>query len=148
LKARRDGFLGTAIRHLSARTIAPAACTQGGLPQDIGLPRFKRVSVLMAAVRIACDAAEAHGMPWQAILNGLRSSLRDIWQGLAVEEQARFLRHVRPFWNAHRHRLPLEVHGRLRSEFDDGRAVLLRWPRNGGRAHARRLQVDLEEARV
>ena len=126
LKARRDGFLGTAIVISPQGQLPRPHAPKGVVPQDIGLPRFKRVSVLMAAVRIACDAAEAHGTPWQAILNGLRSSLRDIWQGLAVEEQARFLRHVRPFWNAHRHRLPLEVHGRLRSEFDDGRAILLR----------------------
>ena len=59
-------------------------------------------------------------------MNGLRSSLQDIWQGLAVEEQARFLRHVRPFWDAHRHRLPIEVHARLQQEFSEGRAVLLR----------------------
>src|SRR6478672_7960634 len=29
-------------------------------------------------------------------------------------------------WHAHRHRLPLEVHGRLQAEFNEGRAVLLR----------------------
>ena len=29
-------------------------------------------------------------------------------------------------WDAHRHRLPLEVHGRLQAEFNEGRAVLLR----------------------
>ena len=45
---------------------------------------------------------------------------------MPVEEQARFLRHVRPLWDAHRHRLPLEVHGRLQAEFNEGRAVLLR----------------------
>jgi uncharacterized NAD(P)/FAD-binding protein YdhS len=44
---------------------------------------------------------------------------------LPVEEQARFLRHVRPLWDAHRHRLPLEVHGRLQSEFNEGRAALM-----------------------
>ena len=49
-----------------------------------------------------------------------------MWRGLAAEEQARFLRHVRPFWDAHRHRLPAEVHERLRAEFARGTAVLLR----------------------
>jgi uncharacterized NAD(P)/FAD-binding protein YdhS len=99
---------------------------KGVVPQQIGLPRSKRVAVLTSAVAIACEAAEAHGTPWQAIMNGLRSSLQDIWQSLSVEEQARFLRHVRPFWDAHRHRLPLEVHGRLQQEFSAGRAMLLR----------------------
>ena len=126
LHARRDGFQGTATVISPHGQLPRPHAPKGVVPQEIGLPRFKRMSVLTTAVRIACDAAEAHGTPWQAILNGLRSPLQDIWQGLAVEEQARFLRHVRPFWDAHRHRLPLEVHGRIRSEFDAGRALLLR----------------------
>jgi len=126
LQARRDGFQGTATVISPHGQLPRPHAPKGVVPQEIGLPRFKRMSVLTTAVRIACDAAEAHGTPWQAILNGLRAPLQDIWQGLAVEEQARFLRHVRPFWDAHRHRLPLEVHGRIRSEFDAGRALLLR----------------------
>jgi uncharacterized NAD(P)/FAD-binding protein YdhS len=126
LNARREGFGGIATI-ISRRGQLPGPhAPKGVVPQEIGLPRFKRISALTAAVRIACEAAEAYGTPWQAILNGLRPSLQDIWQGLAVEEQARFLRHVRPFWDAHRHRLPLEVYGRIRAEFDAGRAVLLR----------------------
>ena len=35
------------------------------------------------------------------MVNGLRSSLQDIWQALPVVEQARFLRHLRPFFDAH-----------------------------------------------
>lgn len=126
LQARRDGFQGTATVISPHGQLPRPHAPKGVVPREIGLPRFKRMSVLTTAVRIACDAAEAHGTPWQAILNGLRSPLQDIWRGLAVEEQARFLRHVRPFWDAHRHRLPLEVHGRIRSEFDAGRALLLR----------------------
>jgi len=126
LGARRDGFQGK-VTVISRRGPLPRPhASKGVVPQQIGLPRSKRVSVLTSAVAIACEAAEAHGTPWQAIMNGLRSSLQDIWQGLAVEEQSRFLRHVRPFWDAHRHRLPIEVHGRLQSEFSEGRAVLLR----------------------
>ena len=91
-----------------------------------GFPARSVLSSLTTAVAIACTAAEAHRTPWQAVINSVRSSLQDIWQGLPVEEQARFLRHVRPLWDAHRHRLPLEVHGRLQAEFNEGRAVLLR----------------------
>jgi uncharacterized NAD(P)/FAD-binding protein YdhS len=95
------------------------------VPHQIGLPHSKRTSLLAVAIRIACELADEGGTPWQAVINGLRPSLQDIWQGLPVEEQARFLRHLRPFWDAHRHRLPIEVHGRITAEFADGRAVLL-----------------------
>jgi uncharacterized NAD(P)/FAD-binding protein YdhS len=126
LTARRDGFLGKAIVISRRGQLPQPHASKGVVPQEIGLPPFKRVSALTAAVRIACEVAEANGTPWQAILNGLRSSVQDIWQRLAVEEQARFLRHVRPFWDAHRHRLPLEVHAKIQAEFDAGRAAVVR----------------------
>ena len=117
LSARRDGFQGK-VTVISRRGQLPRPhAAKGVVPQEIGLPRSKRVSVPDRSVAIACDAAERHGTPWQAVINGLRSSLQDIWRSLPVEEQARFLRHVRPLWDAHRHRLPLEVHGRLEAEF-------------------------------
>jgi uncharacterized NAD(P)/FAD-binding protein YdhS len=126
LSARREGFQGE-IKVISRRGQLPRPhAARGVAPQPIALPRFKRVSGITSAVAIACEVAEAHGTPWQAIMNGLRSSLQEIWQGLSVAEQSRFLRHVRPFWDAHRHRLPLEVHARVQAEFSAGRAVLLR----------------------
>jgi uncharacterized NAD(P)/FAD-binding protein YdhS len=124
--ARRDGFSGTATVISRRGQLSRVHAPKGVVPQQVGLPQSKRMSRLSNAVRIACEAAEAHGTPWQAIINGLRPSLQDMWRGLAVEEQSRFLRHVRPFWDAHRHRLPAEVHERLQSEFAKGSAVLLR----------------------
>jgi uncharacterized NAD(P)/FAD-binding protein YdhS len=126
LGARRDGFQGK-VTVISRRGQLPRPhAAKGVVPQQIGLPRSKRVALLTSAVAIACAAAEAHGTPWQSVMNGLRSSLQDIWLSLSVAEQSRFLRHVRALWDAHRHRLPIEVHERLRQEFAEGRAVLLR----------------------
>jgi uncharacterized NAD(P)/FAD-binding protein YdhS len=126
LGARRDGFQGKVIVISRRGQLPRPHAAKGVVPTEIGLPRSKRISGLTGSVAIACAAAEAHGRPWQAIINDVRSSLQDIWQDLPVEEQARFLRHVRPLWDAHRHRLPPDVHGRLQSDFDEGGAVLLR----------------------
>jgi uncharacterized NAD(P)/FAD-binding protein YdhS len=123
---RRSGFQGK-ITVISRHGQLPRPhASKGVVPRESGLSRSKRLSSLTTAVAIACAAAEAHRTPWQAVINGVRSSLQDIWQGLPVDEQARFLRHVRPLWDAHRHRLPLEVHGRLQAEFNGRRALLLR----------------------
>ena len=124
--ARRDGFQGKVTVISKHGQLPRPHASKGVVPRESGLSRSKRLSSLTTAVAIACAAAEAHRKPWQAVINSVRSSLQDIWQGLPVEEQARFLRHVRPLWDAHRHRLPLEVHGRLQAEFNEGRAVLLR----------------------
>jgi uncharacterized NAD(P)/FAD-binding protein YdhS len=126
LTARREGFQGAAIVISRRGQLPQPHAPKGVVPQQVGLPRSKRVASLTAAIRIACEAAEAHGRPWQAVINGLRPSLQDIWQELPVAEQARFLRHLSPYWDAHRHRLPIEVHGRIQTEFAEGRARLLR----------------------
>ena len=124
--ARRDGFRGIATIISRRGQLPRPHAAKGVVPHQLALPRSKHVSMLEASLRIACEIAEDGGAPWQAVINGLRLSLQDIWQGLPVGEQARFLRHLRPFFDAHRHRLPLEVHTRLMSEFDKGHAVLLR----------------------
>jgi uncharacterized NAD(P)/FAD-binding protein YdhS len=126
LSARRDGFQGTAYVVSRRGQLPRSHAPQGVVPQEVALPRSKHVSMLAAAIRIACEMAEEGGTPWQAIINGLRPSLQQIWQGLPIHEQSRFLRHLRPFWDSHRHRLPMEVHARITAEFADGRAVLLR----------------------
>ena len=125
LAARRDGFQGTALVVSRRGQVPRPHAPKGVVPKEVGLPRSKRVSMLAATIRISCEMAEEGGTPWQAVINGLRPSLQDIWQALPAAEQARFLRHLRPFWDAHRHRLPMEVHGRLMAEFAEGRAILL-----------------------
>ena len=96
------------------------------MPLELAVPQSQSVARLTAAIRIACEAAEAHGTPWQAVINGLRPFIQKRWLDLSTQEQRRFLRHVRPFWDAHRHRLPSEMHERVLSEFESGRAVLVR----------------------
>ncbi len=131
LGARRDGFQGV-VTIVSRRGQLPRPhAPKGVVPLPIALPRSKRVSMLEASLRIACEMAEEAGAPWQAVINGLRSSLQDIWLALPVAEQARFLRHLRPVFDAHRHRLPIEVHARLMAELDRGRAVLVRGSASG-----------------
>ena len=125
LGARRDGFSGTATIVSRRKQLPRPHAAKGVVPQEIGLPRSKRLSMLTAAVRIACETAEAHGTPWQSVINGLRPSIVEIWQRLPVPEQARFLRHLRPFWEAHRHRLPVEVHRRVQAELAAGRAIFV-----------------------
>jgi uncharacterized NAD(P)/FAD-binding protein YdhS len=132
LAARRDGFSGTATV-LSRRGQLPRPHASKGLvPHEVALPRSKHLSLLTASVRLACEAAEMHGTSWQAVINGIRPQVKAIWQTLPVPEQARFLRHVRPYWDAYRHRLPMEVHASVLAEFASGRAQLL---------HARAIDV-------
>ena len=134
--ARREGFAGDATVISRRGQLPREHAAKGVVPKEMAIPATKSLARLTTSVRIACEAAEAHGTPWQAVINGLRASIPAIWQKLSVEEQARFIRHVRPFWDAHRHRLSSEVYRQLQSEFDEGRLRLMR---------ARVLDVDASE---
>jgi uncharacterized NAD(P)/FAD-binding protein YdhS len=46
---------------------------------------------------------------WRAAVDSLRPHSHPLWQGLGHDEQLRFLRHVRPWWDVHRHRIAPEV---------------------------------------
>lgn len=46
---------------------------------------------------------------WRAAVDSLRPYSHALWRGLDVAEQARFLRHARPWWDVHRHRIAPEA---------------------------------------
>jgi uncharacterized NAD(P)/FAD-binding protein YdhS len=56
---------------------------------------------LVRAVRSAARTLDGN---WRAAVNALRPATPGIWQELDVSERSRFLRHVRPYWDVHRHR--------------------------------------------
>jgi uncharacterized NAD(P)/FAD-binding protein YdhS len=60
---------------------------------------------LTRLVRQQADAAVAAGQPWQAVADALRPVSSALWQAATREDRARFLRHVRPWWDVHRHRM-------------------------------------------
>ena len=46
---------------------------------------------------------------WRGAVDSLRPHSHAIWQSLDEEQQKRFLRHARPWWDVHRHRIAPEV---------------------------------------
>ena len=65
----------------------------------------KPVRELLIRVRDQVKAAAAAGVSWQAVINSLRPATQDLWRELPEAEKARFIRHIRPWWDVHRHRL-------------------------------------------
>lgn len=58
----------------------------------------------LAAVRRCVEAVEANDGNWRQVVDSLRPITPQLWQRLSVDDRERFLRHLRPFWDAHRHR--------------------------------------------
>jgi uncharacterized NAD(P)/FAD-binding protein YdhS len=56
---------------------------------------------------------EATGGDWRSVVHGLRPYNQRLWQSWSNHTKRQFLRHLRPWWNVHRHHLPSALHDRL-----------------------------------
>lgn len=62
---------------------------------------------------------------YRAAVDSLRPHTGALWQSLSPEQRRRFLRHARPWWDVHRHRIAPEVALQLRELIAAGRLEIL-----------------------
>lgn len=112
---------------------------------------FSSRSLFRTVRTLAAEIAD-HGGDWRELMNVLRGHAPQLWQRMPVRERQRFLRHIRPYWDIHRHRLPhqtlaeleklrtrrrLSVHaGRIVALERAGQQVRVTWRPRGTRAPA------------
>jgi uncharacterized NAD(P)/FAD-binding protein YdhS len=85
-------------------------------------------SSLRAVVRYVRElsANDSRGDKWRRVFTELRSIAPSLWRNWTVAERRRFLRHVRPFWDAHRHRVAPRVHGKIERAIATGQLKVVR----------------------
>jgi uncharacterized NAD(P)/FAD-binding protein YdhS len=76
---------------------------------------------LLRRVRGLVRDGAAGGEDWRAVIDGLRPVTQALWQAASPVERSRFLRHLRPFWDVHRHRIAPSAADRLASAEASGR---------------------------
>jgi uncharacterized NAD(P)/FAD-binding protein YdhS len=125
LEAEGHGFRGSYTmlsRHgrtpLSHETPTTSASSQSLAPSEL----LADSSLRTLTRRIVAEARE-HGSS-QSAIQALRPHLQQIWQGLSDTDKKRFLRHVRPIWEVHRHRIPKPHHDILESLKAQGRLTI------------------------
>lgn len=102
---------------LSRRGLSPRAHVEGHHPAR---PRNEKPArALSAMVRAVRNAGASDG--WRGAVDGLRPVTQLLWSGADATTRARFLRHLRPYWDVHRHRLSPEVAGRIDAMVGEGR---------------------------
>jgi uncharacterized NAD(P)/FAD-binding protein YdhS len=72
------------------------------------------------------------GRPWRAAVDSLRPHSAALWQGLGDAEKRRFLRHLRPWWDVHRHRIAPAVARRIEALRASGRLAVAAGRIGGG----------------
>ena len=120
ISLRQRGFRGT-IHILSRRGLMPQTHKATVPGSQLWANRFPRtVRALLRLIRIEIDAAEKAGSGWRGVIDSLRPFTQQIWRSLALSERRRFLRHVRPFWDVHRHRVAPAIGANLTSQIQNG----------------------------
>jgi len=136
------GFRGR-ILALSRRGLHPRRHLDGQ-PPVAGATERPAGSLSTVARTLRGRAGEAG---WRAAVDELRPVTQMLWSSLSDGERARFLRHARPWWDVHRHRLAPQVAdridalvaegrlhfaaGKLLSAEADGPGIRLRWRPRG-----------------
>jgi uncharacterized NAD(P)/FAD-binding protein YdhS len=69
---------------------------------------------LLRSVRELAEETERNGGDWREAVTFIRNIAPALWQRLPAREKRRLLRHVRPYWDVHRHRLPSETLAKLK----------------------------------
>jgi uncharacterized NAD(P)/FAD-binding protein YdhS len=122
LQRRHTGpIIAVSRRGLLPRPHGPMAAAPEGFVH--ALPSSLRDVVRFVR---ALSANDPRGDKWRRAFTELRGIAPSLWRGWSVVERKRFLRHIRPFWDAHRHRVAPRVHAKVTRAIESGQVKLLR----------------------
>jgi uncharacterized NAD(P)/FAD-binding protein YdhS len=124
------------IRAISRRGLLPRQHV-GAIPDETGEirlpkpwdfdppPSGKSLVGLMQTVRRTIDQAERGGRGWRSVIDGLRPHTQRLWREISLPERKRFLRHLRPWWDVHRHRAAPQVMARITASRESGQLQII-----------------------
>ena len=69
--------------------------------------------LLFRELRAAVHSEREAGGCWRGVVNALRPHSNELWTSLPLKEKHRFLRHLKTYWEAHRHRMAPAVRADL-----------------------------------
>lgn len=139
-----SGRFGGKITCLSRRGLTPRRHLREPRPLDmLDTPPPPVLSTLVHELR-----HRAADIGWHSAVDELRPVTQRLWQSASIVARARFFRHLRPYWDVHRHRLSPTVadtfeglvdsglvrviSGRVVAAARSGDAVVVQWRARGG----------------
>jgi uncharacterized NAD(P)/FAD-binding protein YdhS len=121
LHLRRAGHRGRMLA-VSRRGLLPKAHQAGGnWPAFLAGALPKTPLALLRLFRSQLANAAARDVPWQRVFDAARPAVASVWDSWSAQERRQFLRHLRPRWDIHRHRMAPTVAAELQALLDSGR---------------------------
>ena len=74
-----------------------------------------------AALHALRGEARVEPAAWRGVVDSIRTQTPALWSSWPDAERRRFLRHVRPYWDVHRHRAAPAIHERIERMREEGR---------------------------
>jgi uncharacterized NAD(P)/FAD-binding protein YdhS len=109
LRLTQAGHRGPLLA-ISRRGLTPRTHAAGGTwPEFLHgrIPASPRALTRIVRQQVALAASE--GVVWQRVFDAARSAVPGIWNGWSDFSRRQFLRHLRPRWDIHRHRMAPRV---------------------------------------
>lgn len=114
------GWQGRATA-LSRRGLLPRA---HGEVHDPAVPPTPALTEGPASRRLAEGRRMAGESGWRGVMEGLRPITADLWSAADAPTRGRWLRHLRPWWDVHRHRIAPGIAATLESLQSAGRLTV------------------------
>ena len=114
----RRGLL--AQSHRQQERVPPHGVVPANVLEDV-----TSVREMLREVRDRIRQARQDGHDWRDVIGGLRESTPRLWRQLSLAERARFVRHLTPYWDTHRHRAAVAIAQAVKKELVDGTLSLM-----------------------
>jgi uncharacterized NAD(P)/FAD-binding protein YdhS len=112
------GFRGRTLA-VSRRGLVPRSHAPGAHAH-----RLERIPEVRGSGLIRFVRKEAEWLGWRVAIDQLRPLTQSLWARSGPEERRRFLRHLRPWWDVHRHRIAPSIAERIEGMERSGRLAV------------------------
>ena len=145
LRLQQLGHRGPMLA-LSRRGLVPRVHAAGGAWPEFLKGRFPGTArALTRLVREQIDLAAASGVPWQRVFDAARPAVPAIWNALDPFSRRQYLRHLRPRWDIHRHRMAPRVQAAFERLRSGGALEVMAGRIAGFRPQGHRVQVTIQK---
>jgi uncharacterized NAD(P)/FAD-binding protein YdhS len=118
------GFKGK-IFIVSRRGLLPQTHRQAQTRPDFSAEDFPQTALsLLRLIRNETRSAQKEGGDWRSVTDAIRPVTSQIWSSLPPHERRRFLRHLRPYWEVHRHRVAPRIGAKLAAMIEKGQVQI------------------------